>query len=477
MLRIRRIEITNFVCFDRIEIEPSMNPDRRLTVIRAENGSGKTTLLRAIRWGMYGEEALPGNRSAFSLHPASWRPEAQGVPTTVCMLFETDGSSRHHLEGNPANTEYELRRTVTTVGKEPRSKGEPDFQRIDESVQLLRRQSDGSWIPQEHGAGRVIDELLPWDLRDFFVMDADEAADFVGGSENKLLRRQEVIGKTSFAVRALLGLEVFDNAAIRVESLQQKFGREATKATRNAELQEKQAELDRVSAELSEVEQRLVENRHKKQDLSYSLSEANGDLEAMIGNLGVHDELKRSMADNHKRTERASEQRPGAAKTLSRDLTSIDLLASLAARELTYVEADLQPLYDDGSIPLRHLGFVQRLLEAGVCVCGQDLSSPGEHANRIRQVIDASSGQEDHAQHLAETLHAAKALARHRNGEAWERRTTEHADVVSQLDEELADLAQARRENDARLKDIDDEQVETGLGRSDMLKGNLDQLQ
>ncbi|MYK82915.1 MAG: AAA family ATPase [Gammaproteobacteria bacterium] len=46
MLLIRRIEITNFACFDHIEISPSANPARPLTVIRAENGSGKTTLLR-----------------------------------------------------------------------------------------------------------------------------------------------------------------------------------------------------------------------------------------------------------------------------------------------------------------------------------------------------------------------------------------------------------------------------------------------
>ena len=79
MLLIRRIEITNFVCFDRIEIEPSTNRERPLTVIRAENGSGKTTLLRAIRWGMYGEKGLPGTASHFSLHPAEWRPDADGI--------------------------------------------------------------------------------------------------------------------------------------------------------------------------------------------------------------------------------------------------------------------------------------------------------------------------------------------------------------------------------------------------------------
>ena len=94
MLLIRRIEINNFACFDKIAIEPSTDPKRPLTVIRAENGSGKTTLLRAIRWGMYGEKGLPGNASQFSLHPAEWCPDENGIRTEVSIQFETDGSSR-----------------------------------------------------------------------------------------------------------------------------------------------------------------------------------------------------------------------------------------------------------------------------------------------------------------------------------------------------------------------------------------------
>ena len=179
MLLIRRIEIENFACFDRIDIEPSTNPEKPLTVIRAENGSGKTTLLRAIRWGMYGEKGLPGNATHFSLHPASWHPDDSGVRTRVSILFETDGTSRDHPEGSPTNTTYELRRTVTTVAAKPNRPGESDFRRIHEDAQLLFEAPNGSWAPHEAGVDSVIAELLPWDLRDFFVMDADEAADYV----------------------------------------------------------------------------------------------------------------------------------------------------------------------------------------------------------------------------------------------------------------------------------------------------------
>ena len=241
MLLIRRIEITNFVCFDHIEIEPSTSREKPLTVIRAENGAGKTTLLRAIRWGMYGEQGLPGTPSHFSLHPAQWRPDTNGIETSVSILFETDGSSRNRPEGRPTKTSYELRRSVKTIGRKPNRRGEPDFRRISEEAHLLKQERDGSWIPYEAGVDRVVEELLPLALQDFFVMDADEAADFVGGSENKVMDRLDVIAKTSFAVGALLGLDVFEKATRRVQAISDDFGRAATKATGSKELGDMQA--------------------------------------------------------------------------------------------------------------------------------------------------------------------------------------------------------------------------------------------
>ena len=473
MLLIRRIEITNFACFDRIEIRPSANPERPLTVIRAENGSGKTTLLRAIRWGMYGEQGLPGNPGSFSLHPAAWQPDSQGIETRVSILFETDGSSRLHLEGKQTKVEYELRRSVTTIHREPSAKGDPDFRRVREDAQLLEREPDGSWVPNVHGVGRVIEELLPWSLRDFFVMDADEAADFVGGSENKEIQRHEVIGKTSYAVRALLGLEVFDGAAGRVASLRRNFERDATKATRNAELAEKQAELDHVRGRLDEIEERLEQNRHERADTDERLAQGRGRLEALIGSLSAHDALRQHLADNEKHTRRANEDRRSAVRELSADLTRVEMLGSLAAREIRHVEQLLQPLYDDGSIPVRHLPFVKRLLETGRCVCGQDLTSANDHAYHIQEVIDRSTEQKDHADHLAEVLDAATALSHHSNGEEWGDRTDDHANTVAVLDEEINNLTQTRLDIDSKLDNIDDDEVENARGRISMLEQSL----
>ena len=397
MLLIRRIEITNFVCFEHIEIEPSMSREKPLTVIRAENGSGKTTLLRAIRWGMYGEKGLPGNASHFSLHPAAWQPDENGIETRVTILFETDGSTRNHPEGKATNTVYELRRSVMTIAKRPSKQGEPDFRRIKEEPQLLSQKPDGSWEPYSASVDAVIEELLPLKLQDFFVMDADEAADFVGGTENRVIERRSVIAKTSSAVGALLGLDVFESATCRVRKIAEEFGRAATKAAGSRELSDQQDELDQLRTRVENIEQRQAKNRHDKTDIDGRRIAAQGRLETLIGSLGAHEQLKKRLKDNETQRKRAGNERRKAAGALSDELAAIDLLASLAAREIADVRTLLQPLYDDGSIPIRHLVFVKNLLESGTCVCGRDLASHSEYREHVQHMVEQSSGREGKA--------------------------------------------------------------------------------
>ena len=226
MLTLRRIEIDNFVFFNDLTLELSHCREQPLTVIRAENGNGKTTLLRAIRWGMYGEEGLPGPSARYSVHPPWWHPADPAIKTRVSIEFETDGSSRNHAGTGSQPLLYRLDRVVTTIGKPDAKKDNPDYHRVDGRVTLMVRDLSGNWVSHEKHPDVVVKELLPWDLRDFFVMDADEAADFVGGSdEYKTVSRHDYQEKTSYAINSLLGLDVFKKAKNRVDNIANTFSK------------------------------------------------------------------------------------------------------------------------------------------------------------------------------------------------------------------------------------------------------------
>ena len=476
MLLFRKIEIKNFVCFEGLTFDPSMNPERPLTVIRAENGSGKTTLLRAIRWGMYGERALPGDAKSFSLHPASWSPDAQGETTSVSIEFETDGSSREHPKGGPTHKVFNLRRKVSTFAAKSDQPGTPDFYRDREQVVLLERKADGSWTRYNGDADLVISELLPWDLRDFFVMDADEAADFVGGSENIVLNRREVIDKTTHAVNALLGLDVFKGTKQSLEKISDEFGRAATKATGNRDLVDAQDDLDRIREQLDEKNKQLRYLAGGRTDIEGRHAEARDRLESLVVNMSAHEELQHRRAENRIAFKSAKQRRKQALDALGTAVFDISLFGSLAAREVASTIERLQPLYDDGSIPVRHLDFVRSLVERGECICGQGLDAENEFGRRVQEALAQSGEQKERADWLSDVLDAAKHLHAYSSGEEWNSGCAKQESKLADVRAELDRLQEIIDGIDSKLEDVDDQQVQSTRDEIAMLDNQLDRI-
>ena len=459
MLKLRRIEIDKFVCFDNVVIEPSTEPERPLTVIRAENGSGKTTFLRALRWGMYGEDGLPGNSTRFSLHPVWWEPNDDGIKTKVSIEFETDGSTRH-TEGGSTITVYQLVRSVTTIGKPAAQDDEPDFRRINEQTQLMVKERNGKWEPYNTlGMDVVVEQLLPWDLRDFFVMDADEATDFVGGSENKVIHHQDVIKKTTAAVHSLLGIDVFREASKRVADLARDFGKQATKAIGDKDLDALQAELDQLRAQENELKEKISDQTIQEGEIRARLSQRKDDLETELKDVGAAEELRPRLTENRRRYNRAIKQRETTLGLLASELESTELLASLAISKIADAYGMLRPLYEKGHIPLKHLNFVRDLLESKTCVCGQDLSEGGAHRRHVEDRIAESAKQEKRANYLGQLHDAAKSLMEHAGAISWDDRSAQLAGNLAALDEELSGLGREKQDIDNKLKDISVEKI------------------
>ena len=462
MLRLRRIEIDNFVCFDDVVVEPSTDADKPLTVIRAENGSGKTTFLRALRWGMYGERGLPGDSSRFSLHPAWWQPDVAGIKTRVAIEFETDGSSRSVADSSQtsANNVYQLVRSVTTIGKPAAKHTEPDFRRINEQTQLMVKEGAGNWTRHTAGVDVVVKQLLPWELRDFFVMDADEATDFVGGSENKIITRQDVIKKTTDAVNSLLGIDVFKEAAQRVADTARAFGAKATKAIGDSDLDALQSELDQLRVESAELGKQIAWERGQKAELEDRLKRRRDDLETELKSIGAGEELRTRLKENRRAYARARETRRATLGQLAGELESTDLLSSLATSRISKAYEILKPLYDQGHIPLKHLNFVRDLLRSGTCVCGQDLTIEGIHQRHVKDRIAESAEQEERANFLGQLHDSAKSLMAQASTARWDDRRAQLSADLAVVDTELSNLGLEKRDIDVKLDALDEEKIQ-----------------
>ena len=482
MLKLRRIEIENFACFERLTLEPSIDPERPLTVVRAANGSGKTTLLRAIRWGMYSERGLPGETTArFSVHPAWWVPDGDGIKTQVAIEFETDGTTRHTSQAG-ATTVYQLVRSVRTIGQPATRDDEPDFRRIGESARLMVREGDGMWSPHTSGIDAVIDELLPWGLRDFFVMDADEATDFVGGVENKPKSRQVVEEKTTAAVQSLLGIDVFKSALTRMRAVRREFGNAATRAIGDTDLDQMQSELNQLRDSQAALQETLRGERNQSDDIRDRLEKRRDDLENELRGVGAQGELERRLADNRIRSKRLKQDRAGTVGLLAGLLEAPALHSVLCAAPLAAVYGNLKPLYDTGQIPLKHLTFVRELLEHGTCICGEDLESDGKHRRHVEERIAEAASQESRANYLGQLFDAAKALqpSAVEDRDSWVDRRHSLTKKLTGIEDELSAVGLDERDISKKLDEIDDEKIQVlrdeiaALGvQGEMLSRNL----
>ena len=461
MLTIHRVEIKDFVCFDRLVIEPSAVSDKPLTVIRAENSSGKTTFLRAVRWGMYGEKGLPGIASRFPLHPAWWSPDRPAVETSVSIEFETDGSSRNFEATGATPSRYLLRRTVRTIGKPEARDDEPDFRRIEEKATLMVRALDGQWGTHEQSPDAVVAELLPWELRDFFIMNADEAADFVGGSENKPVSRQEYRAKTTDAINSLLGLEVFKKARDRVEEIARGFAKKATNAIGDRDLIELQEKLDERRARKQRTEEAIQELKGTEADLADSLEQLESDLEEEIGRLSAYDTWSERLGKNREEHKSAVSERANFVADLAGSLESPDLLARLASVAIISTHRFLEPLHEQGRIPVAHLSFVRSLLQQGRCVCGQDLSEDSDHRRCVERRVAEADQEAARAGYLYHLYQATLSLHGLAETSDWKNKRARHAANLALCDKRISALETEEKDLDSRLADIEEEKVQT----------------
>ena len=453
-----------------------MDPERPLTVIRAENGSGKTTFLRALLWGMYGEEGLPGRAGRFRVHPASWTPDDEGIETEVSIEFETDGSSPHDPIPGDGRSRYRLKRSVRTIRREATKDDEPDFVRVEEKTLLMVQKQNGRWRPETAGPDAVVRHLLPHALRDFFVMDADKAVDFVGGTEAKQMKKGDVEEMTTFAIRSLLGIQVFEKAAGRLDRLARDLGREASKAIGSQEIEELQREKDRQEAEQHRLREEVAREREELRSLREQLAESKEELHAEMMRAGAYDSLVQRKKLAEQQLERASVRRDEELAGLASGLEDGRLLASLAVPVLGRVVDGLQPRYEAGAIPLRHLPFVRRLLDEAVCVCGEELLDGSERRRLVQEQFDRGDRMAATAGFQGELYESSNALLTAAPANAWLRQQRSRGTRMATANREIDAAAQQLRDVNEKIGAIDENKVRSLRDAEAATEKRIDQL-
>ena len=387
-MRLISAHIRNFKLLEDVDIEFSTDPNRPLTIIRAENGAGKTSLLYALLWSFYGSEGLPKDSRGLRLTSTAFQAD---IPVEVQVRIEFE----HFDEIADTRTRYRLIRSVTET---PRS--DDKHERGAARLRLLRVTNRGDEEIRD-GAQALVLKLVPPRLSKIFFTNGDDVQQFISGFASA--ERQDSVHE---AIRLLLGLEQLEIAHKDLATASRAFKREIAKAG-GAELskiqqrlEEAQDQLEKLQSELAETTDRRnrIAEAIRKDERALAAIKGIGDLEDLNARI---DALLSDIADLEGR-ERA------VLVAMRQVLQGEDFSWHVIEDRLSEGVGLLESLADRNVIPGTSIEVLRDRLELAECICGESLEKGTEHHAHVARLVAEQEVVAPRRTRQTETWHHAR---------------------------------------------------------------------
>ncbi|KJF16152.1 AAA family ATPase [Acidithrix ferrooxidans] len=398
MIQIHAAHFHNFRLLRDVKVTFSRDPNKPLTVIRAENDTGKTTLLTGLTWALFGDKALPGDkRSSFRLHPIDWdRTQSSTVKTRVEVTFAAVD------EESGEEVVYEIERSSSESLID-----EDNYEVGPTNVALLRHTPQG--VEPVDNTSAILESLLPSSLKDIFFIDGDRALAFIEATDLERVKRDRV-GK---AVRALLGLDLLDKASGHVQIVRQEIVGNIKKLGAGTEIERlleryeklestKQELLDKESSILSDLEATDQRWRAARQNLD----------EALLAGAQNHKKLKYDLERSESNLESARKDEIEKYQRHRNLIGFSRMLFELAPKHIQTAAQILGDLESKKVIPNVLPTVIEDSLKSGFCICGTELSVGSKQRAVLERLHEETHQLDEPKERLRELNESAKRIFR-----------------------------------------------------------------
>lgn len=387
-MRLERARISNFKLLEDVELEFSTDPDRPLTVIRAENGSGKTSILYALRWALWGEHGIPEMRLSSTATPAG-----KTVPIQVTVEFVAS----EPYSGDP------IRYRLISTSQETTTAGD-DYTRTPQRQRLVRCTDRGDEDVAEV-EGFIATEL-PMNLADVFFTNGDDVQRFVSGNG---VPRGERQGAVHRAIRQLLGLDHVENASDVLEFVAKKIRRDMANSGSN-EHKSAQDQLDRIDEETNEKKERLEQIKHRKNRIYDDIHLDERDLDALKG-VGDLETIQARIRSIESDIQHLGSEETGIRRRIKDLLRSEGLSWGWIGDKLRAGLNNLDELEQRDVIPGASIEVLIDRVEMGTCICGEPLEEGQPRHAHVVSLINEQRKVAPHLQRLTKLWHDARSSA------------------------------------------------------------------
>ncbi len=446
-MKIESARIRNFKLLRNIDLSFSTDPQKPLTVIRAENGSGKTSTLQALRWALYGKDVL--DEPLVRLSPADW-PDNSVCTISVEIDFVHTAVSKVGGKTMTSATGYMLKREVCEKPDGDRPNREQ------ERVTLFEKTPAGA--ESIDVAESRLAQMLPKEMIDIFFTDGDAAMTFISPQLSDNTKRDKV----KESIRSLLGLDLLERVEKRISGTQSAVNRQIAKDTSSDQLASVTEKIEEVTNKKDEFTKTVTNLNEQIENIQRKLGTIERDLTRAL-KAGSYEELAHQK-ENYQKQLRAATEDEEKLKCEHQELFQKESLSWGFLEPVLQLGYDyLNNLHAKGVIPRAAVPVLEERLDLEKCICGADLSEGTEARGKVCELIEQHRKNDGEVDYLSSLYYQSKTEV-----ENWlSEDTKEWSDYSSELQQERLAVGDridhAHRELklvEAKLDQINEEEIE-----------------
>jgi len=356
----------------QFHLDLTVSEDQHINVIEGQNGAGKSNLLNAITLCFYDEESHIDNSDleADPLVNLQRLDELDPGETATGYVQVTLGHDQ---------PEYIFKREFTTAKQ-------PDGSYSESTGELQLKQRIGEDMRDIENANSQLSQILPTGVYEYFLFDGEQLDEFF--EDGYADRVKEGILDVSHI--ELLN-ESLDHLETTVQSRLEKQSSEFEGDVSEAEAEHSKAkkELEELESERDRVQEDLKGARERRNELDEELRESSQ--EGVREKQLKRERLRERLEDTQEDLDEAKHEAGSALTAAGVTVYNTDALRfGLERLEELEQKGELPPKIQDW--------FIDRLLERGKCICGEDLDNQTRRENLQHlqdEVADIEEGNID----------------------------------------------------------------------------------
>lgn len=461
-MKIEAARIRNFKLLREIDLRFSIDPEKPLTVIRAENGSGKTSTLQALRWALYGKDAL--DEPLVRLSPADW-PDSKLCTIAVEVDFVHTAVSSVDGQTITSETSYMLKREA---GEKP----EGDTPNRGQDRVILFEKTLAGAEPIAAAESRLA-QMLPKEMIDIFFTDGDAAMTFISPQLSDNTRRDKV----KEAIRSLLGLGLLERVKKRISDTQSVVNRRITKDTSSKGLADTTEEIEKKTNQKEELTNTVTTLNKQIEDIKRKLHTISRDLMRVLES-GSYEQLAHQRENYQKHLDSALEEEEKLKREHQKLFQKENLSWGLLEPVLQKGYDHLNSLHAKGVIPKAAVPVLEERLGLEECICGTDLSEGTTARKKVCELIEQHRKNDGEVDYLSSLYYQSKIEIESWVSEDTKKWPHDFSELQHQRLAVKTRIENANRELksvEAKLDQIDEEEIEEKRSQEKMLTSSLRQ--